>query len=773
MSTANCHHTGWLFDLYARGSEMVLWFLTDGGERLRLADPFTPGIFLSGPKRALAACVRAIERASDGDAVGWTERLDFWTGRPQPVFEVRVRNVETWRRRLQKHALRHPLISWYDADLLPEQHYCYARDVFPLARCEFESHGGRLVSLCVRDDRWATDYPVPPFRKAALAATGLLLSRHARLESLTLTFENQTTTWDCADFMLESFQEALDALDPDLILTDGGDAFVMPLLFTVAQRCQFPLRLDRDPPPQPRRLQLDGRSFMSYGRVLYQSPDYPLYGRWHLDTENSFMVEQTGLEGLFEVTRLSRLPAQRIGRRSIGTGITSIQLDVAHREGFLIPWKKTHPEAWKTARQLLLTDRGGLVYAPEVGFHENVVELDFVSMYPTIMSRFNVSPETVNCACCNNGRVPEIGYTICERRHGLVARALAPIIEKRSRYKALRKAAKESGDTETWRRCDQRQCALKWMLVCCFGYLGYRNARFGRIEAHEAVSAYARELLTVAREICEERGWRLIHAIVDCVWIVKPDFTAAEIAALRDDIEKATGLKIALEGIYRWIAFLPSRQFSDRPVPARFFGAFDDGSLKYRGIECRRRDVPTYVRAAQLHLLEQLAAGARNRDEYKKMIPQILRKISELEAELWSEEVPLDVLALRQSLSQEPEDYRGNGAMALAARQALRAGLNYHAGETIEYVIVDQKNADRDARVRLAPLLDPETSYDPVAYIRLLRRAANTLLWPAGLALEENKIIAPNAPEKAPSRLLSPAPANLPEESAQSDFLSI
>ena len=26
----------------------------------------------------------------------------------------------------------------------------------------------------------------------------------------------------------------------------------------------------------------------------------------------------------------------------------------------------------------------------------------------------------------------------------------------------------------------QRQTALKWMLVTCFGYLGYKNARFGK-----------------------------------------------------------------------------------------------------------------------------------------------------------------------------------------------------------------------------------------------------------------------------------------------------
>jgi hypothetical protein len=37
----------------------------------------------------------------------------------------------------------------------------------------------------------------------------------------------------------------------------------------------------------------------------------------------------------------------------------------------------------------------------------------------------------------------------------------------------------------------------------CFGFLGYRNARFGRIEAHEATTAWGREKLLSAKEIAE------------------------------------------------------------------------------------------------------------------------------------------------------------------------------------------------------------------------------------------------------------------------------
>ncbi|MDA2917641.1 DNA polymerase, partial [Nitrospinae bacterium AH_259_B05_G02_I21] len=120
-------------------------------------------------------------------------------------------------------------------------------------------------------------------------------------------------------------------------------------------------------------------------------------------------------------------------------------------------------EEFKTGLELLTTDKGGLTYQPVLGLHENVAEIDFSSMYPTIMATYNVSPETVGCACCSHV-VPEIGTSICRRREGLVPKTLRPILQKRARYKELMKTAGSDEEREVY---DGRQSALKWMLVTC------------------------------------------------------------------------------------------------------------------------------------------------------------------------------------------------------------------------------------------------------------------------------------------------------------------
>lgn len=109
------------------------------------------------------------------------------------------------------------------------------------------------------------------------------------------------------------------------------------------------------------------RSYFTYGQVVHQAQAHLLLGRWHIDLHNSFLVDQTELEGLFEFARLSRIPVQQMARTTTGTGITSMQMALAFEDGILIPWRKQESEAFKSADQLLLTDKG-LTYAPSSAF---------------------------------------------------------------------------------------------------------------------------------------------------------------------------------------------------------------------------------------------------------------------------------------------------------------------------------------------------------------------------------------------------------------------
>jgi len=76
------------------------------------------------------------------------------------------------------------------------------------------------------------------------------------------------------------------------------------------------------------------------------------------------------------------------------------------------------------------------IFAPEVGLHENVHELDFSSLYPNIICTRNVSPDVIRCDChSDRDDVPGLGYSICDDR-GYLVDVLQPIIDARDEIKA-------------------------------------------------------------------------------------------------------------------------------------------------------------------------------------------------------------------------------------------------------------------------------------------------------------------------------------------------
>jgi DNA polymerase-2 len=500
----------------------------------------------------------------------------------------------------------------------------------------------------------------------------------------------------------------------------------LPRLLQLADHYRIPLQLNRD--PQQQVLHKRSHSYFSYGRVLFRDQQHLLYGRWHLDRQNAFLSNYYGLDGILEIARISGLPVQTVSRVSTGTGISAMQVSTALRRGVLVPWQKRHPESLKSGLDLLAADKGGLVYTPIAGLYEGVAELDFTAMYPSIMVHFNISPETVGAHCCEGVPVPELGTPVCRHRQGLVPETLAPLLEKRNQYKALiRQLPPDDPRRETYER---RYSAHKWLLVTCFGYLGYKNARFGRIEAHEAVNAYGREVLLQAKELVEARGFRVLHLYVDGLWIHKPGTTRPELEALLQQIRNRTKLQIGLEGVYRWLAFLPSRTEPRVAVANRYFGAFDDGTLKLRGIEARRHDTCPYVKETQLRMLA-LLAQAQDVAEFRQTVPQAVAYVGERLRRLRAGQVPAAELVMTHRLSRQPQEYRVRTAAARTAAELLRAGVELKPGEMLHFLHVSGPERVR-AWEQVAGSAS-QVSYDRQVYSELLLRAVESVLSPVGV----------------------------------------
>ena len=729
---------------------MILWIKSEEGRLRRLEDPFRSRFYAQGKKSDLLDLFHSLQRSQRAAGYQWTRKKEFWSGEEVEVIEIEVVDSEHYAQLPRILPPWEEKMTFYNCDIPLPQTYLYEKKIFPTGRCLVEVEGNRIFEIhpdpC--ESVWIDVEDIPDLRVMELRMDGDSI----RKKSLILECEGYRVEMETID--VGEIEKFLKHFDPDVILSDDGDASLLSLLFFEEKRWKISIPWDREPYPVKRQIHPKGFSYFSYGRTYYRAPAHLFLGRWHIDRRNSFIYGESGMEGVIELARLAKIPVQRMARTSPGTAITSMQLDRAFQDDILIPWRKGEPERFKTAWDLLVGDKGGLVFQPKLGIFEDVAEIDFASMYPTMMAIHNISPETVLCGCCENHSVPEVGYTICERREGIVPKTLAPILKRRAWLKKMAKELEsrrwsvEGGDNppsppfskgglggfEIDFLCEKRreiynrkQTALKWMLVTCFGYLGYRNARFGRIEAHEAVTAFGRESLLQAKEICEAEGFELLHAITDSLWIRKKGFREEEVLELCQKISEATGITMSLEGIYRWMAFLPSKGNPESPVANRYFGLFQSGKIKARGLAFRRSDTPPLIQEVQLRMLEILAE-AKDMDDYRAKIPKILDLLLEYSLMLKDGQAKNEDLAIGKRISQEPSAYKVDSLTALAAQELEDAGMPIHPGEKVRYVIKDAESKDKAERVRPFPLVGPDDTYDVKKYVEMLVKATEEIL---------------------------------------------
>ena len=702
-------YTGWLLDLYTHTRDgLVLWLLCDDTRRRRFRQDFPLTFYAAGPDQRLRVLWKTLRDQPVDVELAREERRDLFSG-PVTVLAARVSHPHRQPGLFRQIARQFPDLNFYNADIPINLHHAAAYGTFPLARCRVRTDGqGNIVRLDTLDSPWKLHSRPPPLRVLTIEPdTDPFHASPTRLY-LRTALGHFSVPLEPRGALLRTLQERLLRYDPDVLLTAWGDTWLLPNLLEWAEGCKMRLPLNRELDADV--IRRNERSYFAYGQVIYRGGQVKLFGRYHIDIHNAVMYRDYGLDGIWELARVTSLPVQTVARVSPGTGISAMQIVTALRENILVSWHKQEPEALRSAGGQSRTDLGGLVAQPPVGLHRDVAEIDFISMYPSIMRHFNISPELV-------GKPSD--------EPGLIPKTLAPLLDKRTALKqALMTLPK---DDPHYQRFRAYASAHKWLLVTCFGYLGYKNARFGRIEAHEAVTALGREVLLQAKEAAEELGFTVLHMYVDGIWVNKEGCkTVKDFDALLLSIHERTGLPIALDGIFRWIAFLPSKQEKRLSVANRYFGVFQDGSTKERGIELRRQDTPIFVAKVQRKILNILAQADDARD-LPFYLPEIQALVAEKLDALQRGQIPLEDLIVRQRLSRELDEYRTPSPAARAATQLQVIDRHLRPGQSVRLLHL---RGESNVRAWDLPAAPNPAEIDLAYYRKLLLEAVQTILEP-------------------------------------------
>lgn len=666
------------------------WTITSTGVSYERNTEYTPTIYASAATQdELAELADVLWTHPQVERLSTATRRIGWRHSHEEVLQLNLSNLAAVT------DLAHEIRGWerpgkyklYNVDFSREFRYCLENDIVPVPE--------QTATTC--------EITLPSKQLNDCEISGLVIN------------DEQVTGTDRE--ILDELYTQLSTLDPDILILGSSD--LVPLLYEKATGVEFDtFDLGRKPGWQ----KLAGEStYESYGRVGHSPARYNIPGRAIIDTSNTFFWQQTNLDGVFDLVERSLKPLQETAWASIGNVLTAIQIREAQQRDVLVPWNSWRHEKFKTMSVLHDADRGGFIFSPDVGLHEDVHELDFSSLYPNIIRTRNISPETIRCEChSDRNDVPGLGYSVCDKP-GYLPDVLQPIIKDREEYKA---AMRETDDPDREADLRGRSEALKWILVSCFGYQGFSNAKFGRIECHEAINAFAREILLDSKEILEANGWQVIHGIVDSIWVKAIDGgQPTPLQKLCDKITEEIGITLDYEAHYEWIAFVP-RVDSDTGALNQYFAKIkDEDRFKKRGIEVRQRSTPQFIEDCQMDLIQILDA---TRDP-EVVCDRLQQHIDTLTAG----EVEPENLLIKKRVSKQLAEYSQYTQNVAALERADGFDFRIEAGENVRYLVVDDTKASRD-RVKLEFENLEKGEYDAEYYTTLLVRAAESVLSPLG-----------------------------------------
>jgi DNA polymerase-2 len=318
---------------------------------------------------------------------------------------------------------------------------------------------------------------------------------------------------------------------------------------------------------------------------------------------------------------------------------------------------------------------GGYVLDSAPGLYDNVLLLDFKSLYPSLIRTFQIDPLGLWAPGAN----PIEGFLGAQfARDGAILPALI------AQLWSARDAAKAAGIAPL-------SHAIKIIMNAFYGVLGSSGCRFFDPRLTSSITRRGHEVLKRSRDYLENKGLRVIYGDTDSlfVWLgshssAQPEETGRALAdelnrwwrqLLRDEHQVESYLEVEFEAHFRRF-LMPTLRGSELGSKKRYAGLIEangEADLVFKGLESVRTDWTPLARNFQRELYRRIFAN-ENYDEYvKSTCEQLLAGALD------------DQLVYRKRLRRDASDYHTN-----VPPQVQAARLAGQSSGWVRYVITRQ-----------------------------------------------------------------------------------
>jgi DNA polymerase-2 len=382
----------------------------------------------------------------------------------------------------------------------------------------------------------------------------------------------------------------------------------------------------------------------------------------------SDIFKKTGLIELC-VTR-SKISGLTIDRIGISTAaFDHFLLPKIHRKGFVAP------NVLDIQRESQST--GGFVLEPKIGLFENVIVLDFKSLYPSIIKTFKIDPYSRVMGDHHPVETPS-GHKFSRVEH-ILPDFITELFEKRA-------IAKQNND-------DHLSMAIKILMNSFYGVMGSPGCRFYHADLPTAITESGQWILKEAIQYFESQGYEVIYGDTDSVFVkLKPEDTfkvkekGAELVRgsnefitkrIQTHFNTESFLEIEFEKTFKKI-FLSKMRGGEGGAKKRYAGLITENGeeeLYFAGMEFVRSDWTKVAKSFQYTLFEKLFSDEDLEEYIKSFVDRLKNKEFD------------DQLIYKKRLTKSIDEYTKVIPAHVKAAIILRDKSGNEPSRSIEYVM--------------------------------------------------------------------------------------
>src|SRR3989475_2365348 len=429
-------------------------------------------------------------------------------------------------------------------------------------------------------------------------------------------------------------------------------------------------------------------------------------------TETVLKIGQEAIDYVIQISALSGLPPDQVIAAAVGFRVDNYLMMETHNLGQLIPPRTEQP---------IIPYKGAIVLEPKVGLHDNVASLDFSSMYPSLMIKYNISPDTLVTGKETEDifEVPEVKHRFRKNPSGFYRTILTKLIQAR---KTTRAELKRTAPSDLrYPLLKAREKAVKVMTNAVYGYAGWAGARWYSKEVAESAAALGRETINRAISLAKSLGLTVFYGDTDSLFV---NYDEKLVQSFQAEIEHQLGLEINLSEVYKRILFTEAKK--------KYSGLRTDGQIDVVGLEAVRGDWSNLARDVQRMVLRMVLEAADP--------SRAAAYVQDLTRNLKSKKLPLSSFIIWKTLTKPVGAYEVNAPHVEVAKKMAQNGWPVTAGDKVGFVITKKPGKlFQKAEPHYKETIE-DVDYDYYVRNQIVPAAARIL---GILGVSEDKLLAP------------------------------